>query len=130
MYLELRRAADNHMRNEKAGNTMQATALVHEVFLKLMEVEGITWRDRAHFLAVSANMMRRILVDRARARDMGKRGGKALHINLDDAPQVAANTKGGEILAIDEALDALGKIAERKARVVKLRFFGGLTSKF
>jgi RNA polymerase sigma factor (TIGR02999 family) len=86
VYLELRRMAAKYMRNEKAGNTRQATALVHEVFLRLVEVDSVSWQDRAHFFAVSANMMRRILVDRARAKGMAKRGGAALRPNLDDVP--------------------------------------------
>lgn len=126
VYLELRRMAAKYMRNEKAGNTLQATALVHEVFLRLVEVDSVSWQDRAHFFAVSANMMRRILVDRARAKGMAKRGGAALRPNLDDVPDVASGSSR-EIVAIDEALCALAQIDPRKAKVVELRFFGGLT---
>jgi RNA polymerase sigma factor (TIGR02999 family) len=107
VYVELRRTAARYMRDEKSGNTLQATALVHEVFLRLVDVASVSWQDRAHFFAVSANMMRRILVDRARAKGMVKRGGTALRLNLDDAPEIAAGCKGREIVAIDEALDAL-----------------------
>ncbi|MGA2882377.1 MAG: ECF-type sigma factor, partial [Bryobacteraceae bacterium] len=78
------------MRDEKSGNTLQATALVHEVFLRLVDVERVTWQDRAHFFTGAANMMRRILVDRARAKGVVKRGATALHLNLDDAPEIAA----------------------------------------
>jgi len=127
VYVELRRTAAVYMRNEKSGNTLQATALVHEVFLRLVDVESVTWRDRAHFFAVAANMMRRILVDRARAKSMAKRGGAALRLNLDDAPEIAAGCKGREIVAIDDALDGLTKIDPRKAKVIELRFFGGLS---
>jgi len=127
VYLELRRRAASYMRNENAGNTLQATALVHEVFLRLVEVDNVTWQDRAHFFAVSANMMRRILVDRARAKGMAKRGGDALHLNLDDAPELASTSRDREIVAIDEALDALAQIDLRKAKVIELRFFGGLS---
>jgi RNA polymerase sigma factor (TIGR02999 family) len=127
VYLELRRMAAKYMRQEKAGNTLQATALVHEVFLRLVHVDSVTWQDRAHFFAVSANMMRRILVDRARAKRMTKRGGGALQPNLDDVPEVASVSRGREIVAIDEALDALAQIDPRKAKVVELRFFGGLS---
>ena len=127
VYLELRRMAAKYMRNERAGNTLQATALVHEVFLRLVQVESVSWQDRAHFFAVSANMMRRILVDRARAKDMAKRGGGALQLNLDDVPEVASGSRDREIVAIDEALDALAQIDARKAKVVELRFFGGLS---
>jgi RNA polymerase sigma factor (TIGR02999 family) len=127
VYVELRRMAAKYMRNERAGNTLQATALVHEVFLRLVGAGSVSWQDRAHFFAVSANMMRRILVDRARAKGMAKRGGAALHLNLDDVPEVASGSRDREIVAIDEALDALAQIDPRKARVVELRFFGGLS---
>ena len=127
VYVELRRMAAKYMRNERAGNTLQATALVHEVFLRMVEVDCVSWQDRAHFFAVSANMMRRILVDRARAKGMAKRGGAALHLNLDDVPEVASGSRDREIVAIDEALDALAQIDQRKAKVVELRFFGGLS---
>ena len=127
VYLELRRMAAQYMRNERAGNTLQATALVHEVFLRLVEVDSVTWQDRAHFFAVSANMMRRILVDRARAKGMAKRGGGAIQPNLDDVPEVASGSRDREIVAIDEALDALAQIDPRKAKVIELRFFGGLS---
>lgn len=127
VYLELRRMAAKYTRNERAGNTLQATALVHEVFLRLVEVDSVNWQDRAHFFAVSANLMRRILVDRARAKGMAKRGGEAVHLNLDDVPEVASGSRDREIVAIDEALDALVQIDPRKAKVIELRFFGGLS---
>src|SRR5271169_6713146 len=98
------------MRNERGGNTLQATALVHELFLRLVEVDSVTWQDRAHFFAVSANMMRRILVDRARAKGMAKRGAAAIHLNLNDAPEIASGARDSEIVAMDEALDALAQI--------------------
>jgi RNA polymerase sigma factor (TIGR02999 family) len=127
VYVELRRMAARYMRKENAGNTLQTTALVHEVFLRLVEVDSVSWQDRAHFFAVSANMMRRILVDRARASRMAKRGGAALHLNLDDVPEIASRSRDREIVAIDEALDALAQIDPRKAKVTELRFFGGLS---
>jgi RNA polymerase sigma-70 factor, ECF subfamily len=127
VYLELRRMAAKYMRNERSADSLQATALVHEVFLRLVEVENINWQDRAHFFAVSANMMRRILVDRARARNMGKRGNGAVHVNLDEAPEIASGSRDREIVAIDEALNELSQIDPRKARVIELRFFGGLS---
>jgi RNA polymerase sigma factor (TIGR02999 family) len=127
VYLELRKIAAGYMRREGAGNTLPATALVHEVFLRLVEVDGVSWQDRAHFFAVSANMMRRILVDRARAKGMGKRGGGALHVNLEDVPELALGSRSREIVAVDEALDTLAQIDPRKAKVVELRFFGGLS---
>lgn len=127
VYLELRRVAGRYMRKERAGGTLQTTALVHEVFLRLVEVEGINWQDRAHFFAISANMMRRILVDRARAKGMAKRGGPVVRVNLDDAPEIASGTKHRELVAVDDALNALAHVDERKAKIVELRFFGGLS---
>jgi RNA polymerase sigma factor (TIGR02999 family) len=127
VYLELKQMAAKYMRRERTGNTLQATALVHEVFLRLVQVDSVTWQDRAHFFAVSATMMRRILVDRAHAKGCAKRGGQALRLNLDEAPDVAAGSKDREIVAIDEALTALAQVDARKAKVVELRFFGGLS---
>src|SRR6266851_4138937 len=125
VYLELRSMAAKYMRNERAGNTLQATALVHEVFLRLVEVDSVTWQDRAHFFAVSANMMRRILVDRARAKGMSKRGGGAIQPNLDDVPEVASRSRDREIVAIDEALDWLAAIDLRSPKRIGLRFLCG-----
>ena len=127
VYLELRQMAAKYMRKERTGNTLQATALVHEVFLRMVRVDSVTWQDRAHFFAVSATMMRRILVDRAHAKGSAKRGGQALRLNLDEAPEVAAGSRDREIVALDEALTALAQVDPRKANVVELRFFGGLS---
>lgn len=127
VYLELRRMAAKYMRKERSGDSLQATALVHEVFLRLVEVDNVTWQDRAHFFAVSANMMRRILVDRARAKNMAKRGSGAVHVNLDEALQIASGWRDREMVAIDDALNELAEIDPRKARVIELRFFGGLS---
>jgi RNA polymerase sigma factor (TIGR02999 family) len=127
VYVELRHMAARYMRREAAGNTLPATALAHEVFLRLVEVDGVSWQDRAHFFAVSANMMRRILVDQARAKGMAKRGGTPVHLNLEDVPEIATKSKGREVIAVDEALDALAQIDPRKAKVIELRFFGGLS---
>jgi RNA polymerase sigma factor (TIGR02999 family) len=129
VYLELRRMAAKYTRNERAGNSLQATALVHEVFLRLVDVNSVSWQDRAHFFAVSANMMRRILVDGARAKGMAKRGGAALHLNLDDVPELASGSRDREIVAIDDALKELAEIDPRKAKVIELRFFGDSASK-
>ena len=126
VYVELRRMAGKYMRRENAGNTLQATALVHEVFLKLVDANDVDWKDKAHFFAVSAQMMRRILVDAARARATGKRGGDAVHLNLNESLD-AISDRGRELVALDEALDALAQLDPRKARVVEMRFFGGLT---
>jgi RNA polymerase sigma factor (TIGR02999 family) len=127
VYDELRRMARRYMRNERDGKTLQATALVNEVYLRLVDVAGANWQDRAHFFAVSANMMRRILVDRARAQVSAKRGGAAQPVNLDDAPEVASPSRDREIVVLDDALNLMAEIDARKARVVELRFFGGLS---
>jgi RNA polymerase sigma-70 factor (ECF subfamily) len=95
----------------------------------LVEVDGVSWQDRAHFFAVSANMMPRILVDQARAKGMAKRGGAALHVNLDDIPEIASGSRSREIVAVDEALDALAQIDPRKAKVIELRFSEGSASR-
>jgi RNA polymerase sigma factor (TIGR02999 family) len=97
VYVELRRMARVYMHKERVGNTLQATALVNEVFLRLVELDSVSWQDRAHFFAVSATMMWRILVDRARGKGMAKRGGGAFHLNLDDVPEVGSDTRDREI---------------------------------
>ncbi len=127
VYAELHRMAGKHMRNERAGNTLQATALVHEVYLRLVDGANVNWQDRAHFFAVSAVMMRRILVGRARKRGSAKRGGAMLKVNLDEVVEVASGNQAREIVAMDEALQELAKLDARKAKVVELRFFGGLS---
>jgi RNA polymerase sigma-70 factor, ECF subfamily len=114
------------MAHERAGNSLQATALVNEAYLKLIDVKHMTWQNRAHFLAVSARLMRRILVDRARARGYQKRGGGAVKVSFDEA-LVVSNEPGPNLIALDDALEALGKIDVRKSRVIELRFFGGLS---
>jgi RNA polymerase sigma factor (TIGR02999 family) len=116
VYLELRRMAARYMRHESDGYSLPATALVHEVFLRLVEVDGVSWQDRAHLFAVSANMMPRILVDQARAKGMAKRGGAALHMNLDDIPEIASGSRSRKIVAVDEALDALAQIDPRQGK--------------
>jgi RNA polymerase sigma factor (TIGR02999 family) len=126
VYLELRQMAAKYMRKERSGDSLQATALVHEVFLRLVEVDNVSWQDRAHF-AVSANMMRRILVDRARAKNMAKRGKGAVHVNFDEAPEIVSESRDREMVAIDDALNELAEIDPRKAKVIELRFFGGLS---
>lgn len=127
VYNEMRRMARRYMQNERAGQTIQATALVNEVYLKMIDVAIANWQDRVHFFAVSASMMRRILVDRARARGSAKRGGAGRKVNLDDAPELASPGRDREIVALDEALNTLAAMDPRKARVIELRFFGGLS---
>ena len=126
VYRELRRIAGHHMQNERAGRTLQATALVHEAYLKLIDITNVDWQHRAHFFAVSAHIMRQILLDRARRRVAAKRGGKAERLNLDEIPDVGA-AKARELIALDDALNALAQLDPRKARVIELRFFGGLS---
>jgi RNA polymerase sigma-70 factor, ECF subfamily len=118
--------ARKYMRKEGPGNTLQTTALVHEVFLRLVDETEVRWQDRAHFFAVSAQLMRRILVDAARARGAGKRGSAAGKVNLDESID-ALPQRGSELIALDDALSALAKFDARKARVVEMRFFAGLT---
>ena len=126
VYDELRRMAHGYMRGEREEATLQATALVNEAFLRLVDATGVDWSDRAHFFAVSAQMMRRILVDAARARGRAKRGGAAAKLSLDEVPEIGSE-HAQELVAVDDALDALAAFDPRKARVVELRFFGGLS---
>ena len=123
VYQELRRLARRHMRRERAGHTLQTTAVVHEAFLRLADSD-VPWQDRAHFFAVAAGQMRRVLVDHARARASAKRGGGALRLPLDEALAAPARHHG-ELLDIDEALVRLAERDPRKSRVVELHFFGG-----
>ena len=126
VYGELRRMARKYMRKEGPGNTLQTTALVHEAFVRLVDGPEVSWQDRAHFFAVSAQLMRRILVDAARARGAGKRGGAAGKVNLDESIE-ALPQRSAELIALDEALSALAKFDSRKVRVVEMRFFAGLS---
>lgn len=126
VYRTLRRIAGHHLRNERKGQSLQATALVHEAYLELIEVTNVDWQHRAHFFAVSAQIMRHILLDRARRRVAEKRGGHAEHINLDELPDFGRD-RSVELIALEDALNRLVTIDERKARVVELRFFGGLS---
>jgi RNA polymerase sigma-70 factor, ECF subfamily len=126
VYQELRRMARRYMYGERHGHTLQATALVNEAYLKLVDCRQVRWQDRAHFFAVSAQLMRRVLVDFARSRKYQKRGGGNPNVTLDEA-LIPAPQKGRDILALDNALQALTVQDERKARVVELRFFGGLS---
>jgi RNA polymerase sigma factor (TIGR02999 family) len=125
VYDELRRLAHHHMKRERAGHSLQTTALVNEAYLRLVGYTRMRWQNRAHFLAVSAQAMRRILVDRAR-RHNAKRGARVEHVSLD-AGAVMCGDRSDDFVALDDALDALALRAPRKAQVVELRFFGGLT---
>ena len=126
VYDQLKRLARRYMRRERADHTLQTTALVHEAYLKLVDVSQVDWQHRAHFFAIAAQIMRRILLDRARRRVAAKRGGAAQKLNLDEAPDVGSG-RAREIIALDDALTALAKIDPRKARVIELRFFAGLS---
>ncbi len=118
--------ARRYMKSEGQGNTLQATALVHEVYLRLVEVTNVEWRARAQFFAMAAQLMRRILVDAARARGSHKRGGIAPKVNIDETAVLSPATDRS-ILALDEALTAFSRVAPRQAKVVELRYFGGMT---
>jgi RNA polymerase sigma factor (TIGR02999 family) len=126
VYPELRLMARRHMRNEGQGNSLQATALVHEVYVRLVDVAKVEWHARAQFFAMAAQMMRRILVDAARARGSRKRGGAVPKVNLDEAAALSP-APDRSIVALDEALTAFSQVAPRQAKVVELRYFGGLT---
>jgi len=126
VYDELRRVAQRRLRGESPGHALQATALVHEVYLRLVDVDRMTLTSRAHFFGVAATLMRQILVDHARRQRADKRGGGVTMLSLDEASP-AAWTSSVDLLALDEALDALSAIDARQCRVVELRFFAGLT---
>jgi RNA polymerase sigma factor (TIGR02999 family) len=126
IHAELRQIARAQMRNERPGHTLQATALVHEAYLRLVRLEHQDWRDRAHFLGVAAAIMRRLLIDHARRHGAARRGGGATHVELDEAALLAGTDRTDELLALDDALARLAALDERQARIVELRFFAGL----
>jgi len=126
VHQELRRIARRHMAGERSGHTLQTTALVNEAYLRLIGSQKVRWQDRAHFFAVSATLMRRILVDYARSRNYKKRGAGAHSVSLIENLDAAAQ-KGADLVALDEALEALAAADPRKGRVVELKFFGGLS---
>ncbi len=126
VYPELRRIARRSLAHRRAGESVESAVLANEAYLKLVRAGGIRCENRAHFLALCSQIMRRILVDHARRRGFAKRGGRALHVALDEA-LVVAQARGIEVLALDEALDALARIDRRKCRVVEMRYFGGLS---
>jgi RNA polymerase sigma factor (TIGR02999 family) len=123
---ELRRLARGYMGRERRGHTLQTTALVNEAFLRLVNAKGLRWQDRAHFIGIAARLMRRVLVDHARARGYQKRGGGALKVSLDETMAVSP-VPDFNLLALDRALEGLAAVDERKSRVIELRFFGGLS---
>lgn len=125
VYEELRELARRELRRERADHTLQATAMVHEAYLRLIQLDRVNWEGRSHFFGAAAMAMRRILISYARSRNAQKRGGGAPHASLDDVI-VAARERPAEILALDEALERLAKLNERQARVVECRFFAGM----
>jgi len=125
VHQELQRIARRCMRGERIGHSVQATALVNEAYLRLVGVQHVNWQNRAHFLAMSARLMRRILVELARARTREKRGGGAVRVSLADG--LLTSERGHDVVALDDALEALARLEPRKSQVVELRFFGGLS---
>jgi RNA polymerase sigma factor (TIGR02999 family) len=123
---ELHRLAHHYMGGERSGHTLQTSALVNEAYVRLIDWKNVRWQSRAHFFGVSAQLMRRILVDFARSRAYQKRGGGALAVSLDEAAFVS-DDKGADLVALDEALGELAKLNARQSQVVELRFFGGLS---
>ncbi len=126
VYRELRRLAGHYMRRERPGHTLQASALVNEAYLRLVDYRRMQWQNRAHFFAVAAQAMRRVLVEHARSRQYAKRGGTAQRISLDDVA-VLTDQQAAELVALDEALTSLEALDARKARIVELRYIGGLS---
>jgi RNA polymerase sigma factor (TIGR02999 family) len=126
VYPELRLIARRYLRNEAKGNTLQTTALVHEVYLRLVDVSSVDWQARAQFFSMAAQMMRRILVDAARARASDKRGGRAVKVNIEETAFLSP-APNPSLLALDDALTVFSEVAPRQAKVVELRYFGGLT---
>ena len=127
VYGELRRRAAAQLRRERPGHTLQPTALVHEAYIRLVDQRRAAWQNRAQFLAVASQVMRRILVDGARARRAGKRGAGGIHVPLDDAPPVPVPAVDVDVLDLDAALERLSALDQRKGQIAELRFFGGLS---
>jgi RNA polymerase sigma factor (TIGR02999 family) len=127
VYAELRRRAAAQLRRERPGQTLQPTALVHEAYMRLAGQHRADWQNRAQFLAVASQMMRRILVDRARARHAGKRGGGGAQVSLEEAAGIPAPAPGVDVLDLDAALNRLAELDPRKSHIAELRFFGGLS---
>lgn len=126
VYEELHRLAHRHMKRERPGHTLQTSALVNEAYVRLVDQRKVHWQGRAHFLSIASRLMRRILVDHARAHNRDKRGGGALQVPLDDSA-FAPQDRAAELIALDDALSSLSAIDHRKTQVVELRFFGGMS---
>ena len=127
VYDELHRLAEHYMRNERVGHTLQPTALINEAYLRVASAEKADWQHRAHFVAVAAGTMRRVLIDHARKQEAAKRGGKQAALPLEDSPEYLSEERSEELIALDEALTRLQELDPRQSQVVELRFFGGLT---
>jgi len=127
VYNELRRLAHGYLRRERKGHTLQTTALINEAYLRLVDQKHVHWANRSHFFGISAQIMRRILIDHARRYDYAKRGGGAQRISLDEAA-IVAKQRGRALLMLDEALNSLAEIDPRRSQVVELRYFGGLNN--
>jgi RNA polymerase sigma-70 factor, ECF subfamily len=126
VYQELHRLAHQYMSRERPGHTLQTSALVNEAFLRLADQRDVQWQNRAHFIGIAGQMMRRILVDYARNRGYAKRGGGALQVSLDEE-LIVSEERSAEVVALDDALQSLARLDERKSQLVELRFFGGLS---
>ena len=127
VYAELRRLAQHYVDMERPDHTLQATALVHEAYLRLVDQQQVTWQNKAHFIAVAAQIMRRVLVDHARAYQTNKRGGKEIRISLEEDALLFSPEQSEDLVALDEALKRLAEFSHRQSRVVELRYFGGLS---
>ena len=127
VYTELRRQAARHLRRERAGHTLQTTDLIHEAYLRLVDQKNVRWQNRAHFFAIAAQLMRRILVDHARRRHRAKRGGSGIALPLEEGLAVAAEKPDVDLLALDEALTRLAALDARQSQIVELRCFSGLS---
>lgn len=123
---ELRRIAANYMRRERPDHTLQTSALVNEAYLKLVDQKAVHWQNRSHFFALASQLMRRILLDHARSQGRAKRGGDAIHVDLDEVAVISPE-KSEELIALDEALTRLAEFDSKKSKIVELRFFGGLS---
>ncbi|HTH51122.1 MAG TPA: sigma-70 family RNA polymerase sigma factor [Pyrinomonadaceae bacterium] len=127
VYEELHRQAANYLRRERVGHTLQPTALINEVYIKLINQQHVDWQNRAHFFGIAAQGMRRILVDYARSRHRNKRGGNAENVPIDSEVLAISDTTSVDLIALDEALDRLAQLDQRQARIVELRFFSGMS---
>jgi RNA polymerase sigma factor (TIGR02999 family) len=127
IYDELRRLASSYLRRERSDHTLQPTALVHEAYMKLIDQKKVRWQNRAHFFGIAAQVMRRILLDHARKHNAEKRGGEAEKMPIEEEILVVSHAKSAELIALDDALESLASLDEQKAKIVELRYFGGLS---